>query len=120
MAAGLGFYGSGGWLFWLPYGERDRDADELEGFPLGAGWLGQHRHGSAGAGEPDLVAGQGGQVLDQAAEAVVGAAGRFVLAGGLGLRRAERRAGVTGLSCEGGSWSVKVSGAQARRRCQLR
>ena len=34
---------------------------------------------TAGAGEPDLVAGQGGQVLEQAAEAAVGAAGRVVL-----------------------------------------
>jgi hypothetical protein len=76
-----------GWLFWLPQGERDRDADELEGFPLGAGGLGQHRHGGAGAGEPDLVAGQGGQLLDQAAEAVVGLPGRVVLAGGLAVRR---------------------------------
>jgi hypothetical protein len=73
-----------GWVFWLPYGERDRDADEVERFPLGAGRLGQHRHGGAGAGEPDLVAGQGGQVLEQAAEAAVGAAGRVVLAGGAG------------------------------------
>jgi hypothetical protein len=74
------------WVFWLPHGQRDRGADEVEGFPLGAGGLGQHRHGGAGAGEPDLVAGQGGQVLEQAAEAVVGAAGRVVLAGGLRLR----------------------------------
>ena len=72
-------------MFWLPQGDRDRGADELEGFPLGAGGLGQHRHGGAGAGEPDLVAGQGGQVLEQAAEAAVGLPGRVVLAGGLGL-----------------------------------
>lgn len=30
-------------------------------------------------GEPDLVAGQGGQVHEQAGEAVVGAVGRVVL-----------------------------------------
>ena len=41
--------------------------------------------GGVGAGEPDLVAGQGRQVLQQAAEAAVGPPGRVVLAGGLGL-----------------------------------
>src|ERR1700756_3697627 len=73
-------------LFWLLQRERDRDADELEGLPLVAGGLGEHRHGEAGARATDLVAGQGGQVVQQAAEAAVGAAGRIVLAGGLGLR----------------------------------
>ena len=72
-------------MFWLLQGERDRGAEKVEGLPLGAGGLGEHRHGGRGAGEPDLVAGQGGQVLDQAAEAVVGAAGLVVLAGCLGL-----------------------------------
>ena len=32
----------------------------------------------------------------------------------------ERRAGATGLSRCGGASSVKVSGAQALRRCQMR
>ena len=41
--------------------------------------------GGIGAGVPDLVAGQRGRGLDQAAEAVVGAPGRVVLAGRLGL-----------------------------------
>src|SRR5207302_10389619 len=50
----------------------------------GAVRLGEHRGGDLGAGEPYLVAGQGGQVVQQAAEAAVGAAGRVVLAGGLG------------------------------------
>jgi hypothetical protein len=35
-------------------------------------------------GEPDLVASEGGQVLEQAAEAAVGAAGLVMLPGGLG------------------------------------
>ena len=65
--------------FWLLQGERDRSADELEGLPLGAGRLGEHRDGDLGAGVPDLVAGQGGQVLQQAAEAAVGLPGRVVL-----------------------------------------
>ena len=55
------------------------DADEFEGLALGAGRLGEHRDGGLGAGEADLVAGQGGQVLEQAAEGVVGLAGRVVL-----------------------------------------
>jgi hypothetical protein len=53
--------------FWLLQGQRDRSADELEGLPLGAGRLGEHLDGDLGAGVPELVAGQGGQVLDQAA-----------------------------------------------------
>jgi hypothetical protein len=59
--------------------ERDRDADEFEGFALCAGRLGEHRDGDLSAGEADLVSGQGGQVLDQAAEAAVGLAGWVVL-----------------------------------------
>jgi hypothetical protein len=47
-------------LFWLLQGERDRGADEVEGLALGAGGLGEHRHGGLGAGELNLVAGQGG------------------------------------------------------------
>ena len=61
-------------LFWLLQGERDRGAEKVEGLPLGGGGLGEHRHGDGGAGEPGLVAGQGGQVGEQAAEAAVGAA----------------------------------------------
>ena len=41
--------------------------------------LGERRDGDLGAGVPDLVAGQGGQVLDQPAEAAVGAACRVAL-----------------------------------------
>jgi hypothetical protein len=65
--------------FWLLQGERDRSADELEGLPLDAGRLGEHGDGDRGSGVPDLVAGQGGQVREQAAEAVVGLPGRVVL-----------------------------------------
>ncbi len=72
-------------VFWLLQGERDRGAEEVEGLPLGAGRLGEHRHGGVGPGEPDLVAGQGGQVVQQAAEAPVGPIGRVALAGGFGL-----------------------------------
>jgi hypothetical protein len=106
--------------FWLLQGQRDRGADELEGLPLGAGRLGEHRDGDLGAGVPDLVAGQRGQVLDQAAEAAVGRPAGSYWPEALAWAAAERRAGATGLSGAGGSWSVKVSGAQARRRCQVR
>src|SRR4029077_20048740 len=81
----LVFRGGGRVAFWLLQGQWDRRAEEGEGLALGAGRLGEDRGGDLGAGEPDLVAGQGGQVLQQAAEAAVGLPGRVVLAGGLGL-----------------------------------
>lgn len=40
--------------------------------------LGEHRHGGSAAAEPDLVTDQGGQVIDQAAEAVAGWPGLVV------------------------------------------
>jgi hypothetical protein len=67
--------------FWLLQGERDGGADEGEGLALGAVRLGEHRDGDLGAGVPDLVAGQGGQVVQQAAEAAIGLPGRVVPAG---------------------------------------
>src|SRR5262249_39583293 len=106
-------------VFWLLQGERDRGADEVECFALGAGWLGEHRDGGGGAGEADLVAGQGGQVGEQAAEASGGAAGRGVLGGGFALGGGGA-AGATGRACWGGFWWVKVSGAKVLRRCQVR
>jgi hypothetical protein len=54
-------------LSWLRQGERDRGADEVEGLALFAGGLGEHRDGRGGAGDADLVAGQGAQVGEQAA-----------------------------------------------------
>jgi len=52
------FTGLAGWRSgYLLQGQRDRGADELEGLPLGAGRLGEHREGDIGAGVPDLVAG---------------------------------------------------------------
>src|SRR5690349_7672782 len=68
----LRFAGEGGSLFWLLPGGRDGGADEVECFALGAGQLGQHRHGGRRAGEADLVSGQGGEVVEEAAEAAVG------------------------------------------------
>ena len=72
-------------VFWLLQGQRDGGAEEAEGLALGGGGLGEHRDGDLGSGEPDLVAGQGGQVLQQAAEAAVGPPGRVALAGRFGL-----------------------------------
>src|SRR5262249_57460726 len=80
-----GLWVCGGLVLWLVEGERDGCADEVEGLALGAGRLGQHRDGLAGAGEADLVTGQGGQVVQEPAEAAVGAAVFVVLAGGPGL-----------------------------------
>ncbi len=65
--------------FWLRQVERDGGAEEGEGLALGAGRLGEHGDGGLGSGEPDLVTGQGGQVLQQAAEAAVGLPCRIVL-----------------------------------------
>ncbi len=64
---------------WAPL-TWDGDAEQVEGLALGAGGLGEHRHVGGGAGEPDLVAGEGGQVLEQAAEAC-GRGGRLGRAG---------------------------------------
>jgi hypothetical protein len=71
-------------LFWLRQGQRDGRADQLEGVPLGGCGLGEHGDLGASAGEADLVAGQGGQVLEQAAEAAIRLSGRVVLVWGLG------------------------------------
>ena len=102
-----------GWVaFWLVQGGRDRDTGELEGVSLGAGRLGEHRHGGRGAGEPDLAGGQGGQVIQQAAEAAVGLPGQVVLAGRLGLGSGAAEGGGDRVSGASGFSSVKVSGAQ--------
>ena len=79
MVLTCGFGAGCGWLSWLRQRERDRDADEVEGLPLFAGGLGEYWDSGGGAGEPDLVAGQGGQVGEQAPEAAVGAAVLVVL-----------------------------------------
>ena len=105
---------------WLLQDERDGGADEVEGLALFAGGLGEHREGRRGSGEADLVAGQGAQVDEQAAEAVLGAAVLVVLAGGLGVGGCRAAGRATGFGWEGGSSSVWVSGAQAVRGCQVR
>ncbi len=100
-----GLVAVGGWLSWLLQRERDGGAEKAEGLALCAGGLGVHRDDGAGAGEADLVAGQGGQVGEQPAEAAVGAAVRVVLAGGLGLG---------GLGPAGGCDGVRRGGRDPR------
>src|SRR6478736_312282 len=97
-----GFVGLVGRRFWLRGGQGDWGADEVEGAALVGGGFGEHGDVGVGVVVADLVAGQGGQVIEQAAAA------------------AERCAGATGLSRLGGCSSVKVSGAQAWRRCHVR
>jgi hypothetical protein len=45
----LVFYQAGLVAFWLLQAERYGGADKAEGFALGAGGLGEHRHGQATA-----------------------------------------------------------------------
>ena len=71
-----------GWLFWLRGGgERDWCVEQVEGTALVGGGVGEHGHVGAGAGVADLVAGEGGQVVEQAAEAAERLAVGVVLAG---------------------------------------
>ena len=49
------------------------------------GGLGEDGHGSVGAGDADVVAGEGGEVVEQAAEAAVGVAGFVMRVGSFGL-----------------------------------
>lgn len=55
----LGVHGFRLWLFWLPDGDGDGCAEESECFALGVGGFGEDGDGCRGAGESDLVAGQG-------------------------------------------------------------
>ena len=77
-------------LFWLLQGEGDGGADQLKGAVLVGGGFGEHGHGGLGRWEADLVAGEGGQVGEQAAEAAVGVAGLVMLGRCLGLGVDER------------------------------
>ena len=75
--------------------------------------------GSVGA-VLDVVAGQGGQVVEQVAEGADRSAAWVVRVEALRVALAERVAGATGSAGVGGCWSVKVSGASVLRRCQVR
>ena len=105
-------------MWWLREGQWDGRADEVEGLALVGCGFGEHGHGGVGAGEADLVAGEGGQVVEQAAEAAVGVAELVALVAGLGVGVGGALGGGDGV---GARWWVFVGeGAQAWRRCQMR
>ena len=61
-----------GWWFCLREGERDWGVDQVEGSSLGGGWFGEGGHDGAVGAVAEVVAGEGGQVVEQAAEAADG------------------------------------------------
>ena len=74
-AVELGVRGFRGRVFWLLEGQGDGCVEELEGSALGVGGLGEDGHGGIGAGEADLVAGEGAQMGEQSLVAVGGQVG---------------------------------------------
>src|SRR6476620_3776606 len=93
-----GFVGLVGRRFWLRGGQGDWGADEVEGAALVGGGFGEHGDVGVGVVVADLVAGQGGQVSEQAAEAAQWGAVEGLVTGGFGL-------GGGGALC-GGDWVV--------------
>src|SRR6478736_569454 len=93
-----GFVGLVGRRFWLRGGQGDWGADEVEGAALVGGGFGEHGDVGVGVVVADLVAGQGGQVIEQAAEAAQWGAVGGLVTGGFGL-------GGGGALC-GGVWVV--------------
>src|SRR6476660_2112263 len=93
-----GFVGLVGRRFWLRGGQGDWGADEVEGAALVGGGFGEHGDVGVGVVVADLVAGQGGQVIEQAAEAAQWGAVGGLVTGGFGL-------GGGGALC-GGDWVV--------------
>src|SRR5208283_1502731 len=84
----LGVRSFRGGVFWLLEGQGDGRVEELECLALGVCGLGEDGHGGVGAGEADLVAGQGGQVCEQSLVAVggqVGVGGGFAGCFGVGV-----------------------------------
>ena len=90
----------------------------VDGAPRVGGGLGVGGHDRLPVAQ--LVPGQGGQVGEDVAEAVDALPAGSGLAGCLAWADAERLAGATGLARWSGCSSVKVSGAQALRRCRVR
>ncbi len=94
--------------------------DEFEGAALLGGGVGELVDFDVGVVVADSVAGEGGQVVEQVAEVARRVAVGVVFGGGLGFgvlwsgARGDRVVPLRGCS------SVKVSGAQALRRCQMR
>jgi transposase len=84
-----------GWVwFWLREGVRDGHAEQVEGSSLGGGGGGEHIDVSVA--EADVVAGEGGEVVEQFTEPAhgpvvgVGTAGRLGGRGGRAVGRADR------------------------------
>jgi hypothetical protein len=59
-----GFVFRGFW-FWLLQRDGEWLVEQFEDVLLGGGGFGEDRHGVFGSGEPDLVAGQSGEVVQQ-------------------------------------------------------
>jgi hypothetical protein len=108
------------WLLRLRGSERDGGVEQLEGAALVAGGFGEHGDFGVGACVADLVAGEGGEVVEDASEAAVGVAGLSCWREALVAASLERGAGATGLAGWGGCSSVNVMGAQALHGCQTR
>jgi hypothetical protein len=65
----LVFCRAGDWWFWLRGGQWDGSADERKGAALVWGGFGESGHGGVSAVVANVVAGQRGEVVEQAAEA---------------------------------------------------
>ena len=70
---------------WLRDGQWDRGVDEGEGAALIGGGFGERRYLDIGGVEANLVAGEGGQVLEESVEAAQRVTELIVFGGGFGL-----------------------------------
>ena len=80
-----GLFVLGGFWFWLLQGQGDGGVEEFEDVSLGGGGLGEHGNGGLGSAEPDVVAGQGGEVVEEPAEGPDAVVGLVFAAGGLAV-----------------------------------
>src|SRR5215510_14426657 len=71
------------WCLLHAEGERDGDADEVEGSPVGGGWFGES--GDGGVAVSHVVAGEGREVVQQVPEAADRLPAGPGLASGLGV-----------------------------------
>ena len=95
-------------MFWLLQDQWDWRAKKFEGLPLGgSGYRDQVEPGRVVAGDAEVVAGEGGQVAQEAGEAV----GGQVLGSGLG-----RGLVVSALGALGGCDRVSGLGRAGSRR----
>lgn len=93
------------WCCWcLLQGDRDGGGEQIEGLPLRGG--GEGDLVDLVAADGDGLAGEGGQVIEQVAEAAGWLAAGGGLRAALASAERERRAGATGLSRAGGCSSL--------------